>query len=60
MSTEISQSEKDRYHDFTHMWNLGNTKKQQRKKRDQPKNRLFTTENKQWFSTGEVVGGWAK
>ena len=25
MVSEISQSEKDKYHDFTHMWNLMNT-----------------------------------
>ena len=24
MLSEISQSEKDKYHDFTHMWNLMN------------------------------------
>ena len=24
MLSEISQSEKDKYHDFTHMWNLRN------------------------------------
>ena len=24
MPSEVSQSEKDKYHDFTHMWNLRN------------------------------------
>ena len=30
MLSEISQSEKDNYHDFTHMWNIRNSAKDHR------------------------------
>ena len=45
MLSEISQSEKDKYHDFNHMWNLknktnerGRDKKKERKTRKQTLN----------------------
>ena len=54
----ISQSEKDKHHVFTHMWNFRNETNEQRKKkrkRDKPRNRLLTTENKQ--TDGYQKGG---
>ena len=46
-------------YNFTHMWNLRNKAKEQRKKRERNKlrNRLLTTENKQRVTIGEVVKG---
>ena len=48
MLSEINQSEKDKYHDFTHMWNLRNKTNEQRgrkKERGKPRNRFLTVEN---------------
>ena len=60
--SEISPSQKDKYH-FTHMWYLRNKTNEQRRKerdRDKPRNRLSTIENKLMVTRGEVVGGWVK
>ena len=56
--SEISQSKKDKY-DFTHMWNLRN-KQAKGKKREKPRNRLLTIENKLMVIIGEVGRGIGK
>ena len=59
MLSEISQSEKDKYHMISLMWNLRNKTSEQRGKResDKPRKRLLTIENKLMVTRG---GGWAK
>ena len=54
--SEISQSKKDKYRNFTQMWNLRNKTNEQRKK-SKPKNRLLTIENKLMVTRREVGGG---
>ena len=62
--SEVNQSEKDKYHMISLMWNLRNkTNKQRekkREKRDKSGNRLLTIENKLMVTRGEVGGGWVK
>ena len=42
----LSKREKDKYSDFTHIWNLKNeANKQREKQRETPRNRLLTTES---------------
>ena len=70
MLSKISQSEEDKYHDFTHIWNLrnktdehmGRGRKERRKERNHK--RLLTTENKRkvegrWWVGDVLDGGWA-
>jgi len=45
MLSEISQSEKDKYSDFTHMWNLGNKTNEQRGKRERKRQIKQQTRN---------------
>ena len=51
MLSEISQSEKDKYHDFTHKWNLRNLTEVHRDFK-----RLLNTENKLRVDGGEELG----
>ena len=58
-----NKSEKDKYHDFTHMWNLRNKTNEHRgKKERQTENRLLTVENKLNIAGGVMGGGggWPK
>ena len=55
MASEIRQSEKDKYHVISLMCGLQGTK-QTKKKRDKPKDRLLTVENKLMVTSGEVGG----
>ena len=43
MLSEISQKEKDKYYDFTHIWNLKQTNKQNKNKLRDTKKRLVVT-----------------
>ena len=53
MPSEISQRQIP--YDFTHMWKLRNqTSKRKKKKRDKPRIRLLTIENKLMVTRGEV------
>ena len=53
-ASEISQSEKDKYH----MWNLRNkTRGRKRKKGGKPRNRLSTLESKLMVTRGEISEG---
>ena len=55
MLSEISQTEKDQYHDYlTYMWNLKQNKTKQMN--TQNKNRLTDSESKQVVARGEVGG----
>ena len=62
--SEVNQSEKDKYHMISLMWNLRNkTNKQRekkREKRDKSGNRLLTIENKLMVTRAEVGEGWVK
>ena len=57
--SEVNQSEKDKYHMISLMWNLRNktNKQREKKKRDKSRNRLLTIENKLMVTRGEVGGG---
>ena len=44
-------------YDFTHMWNLRNKTKGQRKRETNQANRLLTIDSKQMVTRGEVGGG---
>jgi len=58
MLSEISQSEKDKYHTISLMWNLRNKTKAQRKKRERERQtRRQTMKNKLIVTRGEVGGG---
>ena len=58
--SEISQSEKDKYHMI--LLNLRNKTNEQRGKRqrEKPRNTLLTIENKLIVTRGEMGGGWLK
>ena len=56
MLSKISQSEKDRYHMISLISGLYETKQMNNNKRDKPKNRLLSIENKPRVTRGEVGG----
>ena len=68
MLSEISQSDKNRYHDFTHMWNLRNKQmnigegkeKENKRKTEREANhkRLLTIGNKLRVAEAEWTEGW--
>ena len=41
-------------YDFTHIWNLRNKTKKEKKERDKPRNRHLTIDNKLMVIRGEV------
>ena len=58
MLSEISQSEKDKNHDFTHMWNLRNKTNEQSKKREQERQTKKQTLNYREQTDSCQRGGW--
>ena len=61
-----NKTEKDKYHDFTHTWNLRNKKNEHGERGTNQKtdfffstNRLLTIVNKYRVTRGEDGGGWA-
>ena len=54
--SEISQSEKDKYHRIS----LIRAKGEKERERNKPRNRLLTTGDKLVVTSGEVGGGWGK
>ena len=56
MLNETSYSEKDKQHDFNHIWNLRNKMSNQRKKEINQKNRF--PENKEHIGGYQRGSGW--
>ena len=58
-NAKCNKSVKDKYHAISLTCGIYETK-MNKEKRDKPKNRLLTIENKLVVTRGEVRGGWVK